>query len=130
MAGVRPIQPEPGMNCWTYGTRSYPLPDDMPDRAPGRILSRVPPQELRVEVGGEVWTVLWWQVTCGDEYQTRSGRWIREPDPRVRDYVAKRLSWARGLHLEGVPAKDQQHWIDHYTWVLQRNGWKVPPVVA
>ncbi len=80
-----------------------------------------------MEVGGEVWTVLWWQFTCSDEYQTRSGRWIREPDPRVRDYVLNRLEWARGLHWEGVPARDQQHWIDHYTWVLERNGWEVPP---
>ncbi|WP_264515553.1 hypothetical protein [Luteolibacter rhizosphaerae] len=83
------------------------------------------PQRLVVEVDGQCWEVPWWNIEIGEEYQTSSGKWIREPDERVRRYVQKRLAWARGLSPR-IPERDKSYWEDHYEWILRRNGWEVP----
>lgn len=110
---------------WTYATHNYPLPDDLPNRTRCKVVAQPEPQRLVVEVDGRRWELPWWNVEVGDEYQTRSGKWIREPDDRVRRYVLKRLAWARGLTR--VPERDQYYWISRYEWILRRNGWDVPP---
>ncbi|MCW1915989.1 hypothetical protein OJ996_20545 [Luteolibacter sp. GHJ8] len=125
MAGTRPIHPLPGMEGWTCARQNYPLPDGMPDRARCRIVDQPEPQRLVVEVDGQCWEVPWWNIEIGEEYQTSSGKWIREPDERVRRYVQKRLAWARGLSPR-IPERDKSYWEDHYEWILRRNGWEVP----
>lgn len=113
----------PGLEGWTYATGGFHLPDGCPDRANCKIVSQPDPQHLEVEAGGSRWVLPWSLVTCGDEYRTRRGKWVREPDKRVREYVLKRLEWAKGLDPAEVPERDRRYWIDHYEWVLARNGW-------
>ena len=92
----------------------------MPDRAEGVVLARAG-NLVTVEVQGVKWELHWWQVDCGHEYQTPRGEWIREPDPRVRQYVESMLQDPHGTPAGGGPMRD--YWIDQCTWVLERNGW-------
>lgn len=79
-------------------------------------------RHLEIEIAEKRWVVEWPLVTAGDGYQTRRGKWVRELKPRVRRYLEKRLEWARALG-PGIPERDRAYWVDHYEWVLERNGW-------
>lgn len=117
------IPPQPGMTGWLWGET-------------GRLRPRTPVRVVEVSDGGMVAVVRYGRygqrriythnLDVGREWRTRSGRWIPESDPRVRQWLLKAIADIRAGGTRACSSDDartRQARLQEYLWLLSRNGW-------
>lgn len=133
MGAYRFIDPLPGMAAWAHGELGHFLPAGLPHKARVQIVERTGTQGRDVIVlwNGQRWQVYGLAIDAGREWQTASGDWIPESDERVHRWLARALvatrNWenVKGISYTGIDAKLR---IERdLEWVLERNGWAIPP---
>jgi hypothetical protein len=128
---IRHIVPKPGLKGWAHGQRGHRLPEGLAHKTPVEILERSGWSDLIVKAEGGIWQVRAAAIDCGTEYQTKSGKWIPESDERARRFILKLRVAIHENNRDKVYVHDtseQLRRIAELEWILERNGWEVPPL--
>lgn len=72
---------------------------------------------------GERLEVPHFELDCGREYQSKTGKWLPEGDPRVLRYLQRLRDEKRPTHGCGLMERQQDRFVQDINHVLERNGW-------
>lgn len=126
--------PKVGQTAWIHPITGHEVAPGWQDGQQVKVISERRDGLCYVTVEkptGERIEVPHFELDCGREYQSKTGEWLPENDPRVLRYLVTLRDQKRVTHGCGLMELQNASFVQKINHVLQRNDWELRgPLVA